>query len=77
MVIAVSTLVVHMLIVYKLYFIPESLAIVILGEFLLFITKFLFKSAAMHGEARIELFISFILEACLIPRFMVFIREWY
>ncbi|OZC12860.1 endosomal/prevacuolar sodium/hydrogen exchanger domain protein [Onchocerca flexuosa] len=31
MVIAVSTLVVHMLIVSKLYFIPESLAIVILG----------------------------------------------
>lgn len=35
MVIALSTLVVHMLIVSKLYFIPESLAIVILGEFLL------------------------------------------
>lgn len=35
MVIAVSTLVVHILIVSKLYFIPESLAIVILGEFLL------------------------------------------
>ncbi|KAL3997860.1 sodium/hydrogen exchanger 3 [Acanthocheilonema viteae] len=32
MVIAVSTLVVHMLIVSKLYFIPESLAIVILGD---------------------------------------------
>uniref|UniRef100_A0A8R1Y1W8 Sodium/hydrogen exchanger n=1 Tax=Onchocerca volvulus TaxID=6282 RepID=A0A8R1Y1W8_ONCVO len=64
MVIAVSTLVVHMLIVSKLYFIPESLAIVILGEFLLNIVIIHYKISYSTVELlrqRIELLIFLIL----------------